>query len=164
MITMCVKDEFRCVALDDDELELFFQAKHEDEAQRLKAMKDVGVGTYEDIFRHEDNQSLVLLDPKDDIIGSAEVVFYEEEPAVAHFEASHIHLSMRRKGLSSLLYGGCENFVKSQTDCSMIELRVNPEFDATQNNASQKAARRNGFQHVKTTNKGHLVFEKRLEI
>lgn len=165
MEILAVKDEFKCAALNSQELSAFFMAKwllYSDENPDVAEMKDEildnmrqeGRRYYSAMFNMPEQQAFVLLTPDNRIIGSAETFIVSKERQDVEFQSSHILSAWRGQGLSALLYKGREKYCRDQR-LKNVFVEIKPE-----NSFSQKAALKNGFKQTGETKDGNFVFQK----
>ena len=166
MKVLSVKENFRCVVLDNknsEELEIYLQGrqlhykdpKNKDVAhnreQVLNAIKTEGAGYFSLNFEDRAQAHFILLD-KEKIIGSAEL-WHDDN--IAEFSSGHVSSDYWGNHLSDLLYQARENFISIRTRCSKMLLKTK-----SNNVASQKAALRNGFVYTNKDKDDFLLFEK----
>lgn len=168
MKIMTVRDKFRCAALESGELPLFFEAKkvaytdpdNPDIAHKrdkvLPAMQAEGLPYFEGIFSDPRNTAFILLNDRNDIVGSANILL-NETGSKAEFQAHHILSALRGQRLIDLFYTAAEQHLRQHTQCQKITLWTTPE-----NTSSQKAAIRNGYLRNGTNQRNCFIFEKHL--
>lgn len=97
-----------------------------------------------------------VVDDANSVVGSAQMSVINQGKG-AYFSNHHIGMQYRGQGLIDLLYQAAEDRARALQGCETIELVVPPH-----NQASQKAALRNGYDLKYEIPNGYLLFEKTL--
>lgn len=143
------KDGYKCVLLEPDEIQLYFDACYlarseeeghtpEENAKALANLAAAGPAYFSDIFNHEGFYAFILLDSQNQIIGGGDI-HCDMETGIAECGGLHVKRDHRGKHLADLIYNAWDfqaRHFKAQKE------RVIVDFN---NSASLTVADRNGF-------------------